>query len=117
MLEGMVTSYNNTHHSALGKTPAEMQALRKPNQFIKQFRKMHYRSKENVQNTANRQLNIGDDVRLVGAERSSKYGRGFNVQNTEETFIIDAVDRRQYPVAYTIKYLSNQPIQGLFYRE
>ena len=116
-LGDVVESYNHSRHSVLGKTPAKVHALRKPDQLIKQFKKMHYKSKENVRDSTSRQLNIGDHVRLVGAERSSKFSRGFNIQNTEEIFKIDAVDHRQYPVAYIIKDLSNQPIQGLFYRE
>lgn len=117
VLGDIVESYNHTRHSVLGKTPAEVHILRKPDQLIRQFKKMHYKSREKVRGTTSRQLNIGDYVRLVGAERASKFSRGFNIQNTEEIFKIDAVDHRQYPVAYIIKDLSNQPIQGLFYRE
>ena len=117
VLESVVTGYNHTRHSALGKTPAEVHALRKPNQFIKQFKKMHYKSRENVRNASSRQLSVGDYVRLVGAERASKFSKGFNIQNTEEIFKIDSVDSRQYPTAYIIKDWSNRPIQGLCYRE
>ena len=103
VLESVVTGYNHTRHSALGKTPAEVHALRKPNQFIKQFKKMHYKSRENVRNASSRQLSVGDYVRLVGAERASKFSKGFNIQNTEEIFKIDSLDSRQYPTAYIIK--------------
>ena len=116
-LDGVVTSYNHTRHSTLGKTPAEVHALRKPDQFIKQFKKMHYKTSERGRNATSRQLSVGDYVRLVGAERASKFSRGFNIQNTEEIFKIDAVDHRQHPIAYIIKDLCNQPIQGVFYRE
>ncbi len=117
VLGDIVESYNHSRHRALGKTPAEVHTLRKPNQLIKQFKTMHYKSREKVRGTSSRLLNIGDYVRLVGADRASKFSRGFNIQNTEEIFRIDEVDHRQYPVAYIIKDLSNQPIQGLFYRE
>ena len=118
ILEGVIQSYNHTRHSRLGKTPAEVHAMRKPEEIMEQFKRIHhYKSQEKPRNTTSRQLNIGDYVRLVGADRASKFSRGFNIQNTEEIFKIDTVDHRQYPIAYTLKDLSNKPILGLFYRE
>ena len=117
VLAAVVQSYNHTPHRRLGKTPAQVHAMRKPEEIMAQFRKMHYKSKDGGRRASSRELSIGDYVRLAGAERASKFSRGFYIQNTEEIFRIDGVDHRQYPVAYTIKDLSNQPIQGLFYRE
>lgn len=72
---------------------------------------------EKRQGKASRVLNIGDYVRLVGADKASKFNRGFHIQNTEEIFKIASVDYRQSPLGYTLQDLSNQPIQGLFYKE
>lgn len=116
-LEAVVKSYNHTPHRQLEKTPAEVHALRKPEQIMRQFKTLHYKSNEKHRRSTSRELNIGDYVRLAGAERASKFSRGFHIQNTEEIFKIAAVDHRQYPIGYTLKDLSNQPIQGLFYRE
>lgn len=116
-LAAVVESYNHTPHRQLEKTPAQVHALRKPEQIMQQFKRLHYKSHEKHRKATSRELNIGDYVRLAGEDRASKFSRGFHIQNTEEIFKIAAVDHRQYPIGYTLKDLSNQPIQGLFYRE
>lgn len=118
ILQKVLESYNRTPHARLGKTPAEVHAMKDPRGIIRQFKKMHnYKNREKRQGKASRVLNIGDYVRLVGADKASKFNRGFHIQNTEEIFKIASVDYRQSPLGYTLQDLSKQPIQGLFYKE
>ena len=62
VLDAVVKSYNHTRHRRLGKTPAEVHALRKPEEIIAQFRKLHYKSKEKRRSASSRELSTGDYV-------------------------------------------------------
>lgn len=41
ILQKVLESYNHTPHARLGKTPAEVHAMKDPRGIIRQFKKMH----------------------------------------------------------------------------
>ena len=117
-LQSIVQSYNHTTHSTLGKkTPSEVHTLRNPQKIRDQFRVIGYKRGESRSRKFSRSLRVGDYVRLAGAERASKFSRGFHIQNTEEIFRISNIDRRQRPVCYHLHDLTGDTILGCVYRE
>ena len=117
-LQELVEAYNNTPHRGLtsGQTPKQVHALKGARAFRRQFRKM-FKSPRTRPKISTLPLTTGRAVRIARAGRTSKFNRGYHVQNTEEIFVIDKVVQQQDLHTYRLKDLKNEPIQGTFYRE
>ena len=116
-LDDIIYSYNNTKHKTLDNTPAEVHKMKRPSDIIRQFIIINYKKGIKKRERNSSVLTVGQYVRLVGAKRSDKFSRGFNIQNTEEIFQIDSVDKKQYPAVYTVRDLSGERVEGVFYKE
>jgi hypothetical protein len=89
-------------------------------EIISLYKQMHNNDNNNVSQTNKKNshtLNIGDYVRISWAERTSKFNRGFNIQNTEEIFKIRDIDRNHRPAVYHIQSLDDERIDGMFYKQ
>lgn len=118
VLQDIVKGLNNTPHRGLGAgglTPERVHRLHHPRAIIRQFHRMYKTALRPPPRSVDSQLQPGTIVRLVGGKRSSKFARGFYVQNTEEQFRITRVDRSQPIPLYFIEDLSGEKIEGGFY--
>ena len=118
VLHELVGAYNNTIHRGLtsGQTPRQVHLMKDPRSLRGQFRKI-FKSARPTRNPPTSPLTSGRAVRIAGAERSSRFNRGYLAQNTEEIFIIDKVLRQQDLHTYRLRDLRGEPIRGVFYRE
>ena len=106
MLPKLVKQYNETKHSSIKMTPVE--ASKKKNQGTVYFNL--YGDMDTL--SSKPKFKIGDKV------RKSKYKhifqKGYQANWTEEIFIVDRV-KYTNPIAYKLKDLNDEEIQGSFY--
>lgn len=119
VLKHIEVGYNRSPHRGLGgnKTPLQVHHLRSPHEIRLQFKEMYINKNPNLARFSSSLLRVGDTVRLVSNERTKIFTKSALPRNTLEIFKIIRVNTQTKPVVYFIQDLSNQPIQGLFYRE
>ena len=116
VLPKLVMSYNAAKHSTLGTSPDRVHNLTSRQEITKQFFHMYKKgipSRERISTD----LTVGDGVRIVDKDRRKAFRRGYEIQNTEEIFIVNAIDKEQRPPIYQLKDLRGEEISGIFYRE
>jgi len=118
VLDSIVETYNHTPHRGLMyKKPVDVHLIHDPKKAMS-FAQRVYKSRTKKIKSVGGNLPCGQSVRLKSvAATQNKFHKHFFVQNTEEIFIIDSVNRSHVPVTYSIKDLDGNIVKGNFYRE
>lgn len=109
VLESLVTSYNNSLHSSLGLTPAEVTvdtAAKVREKMIERQSKIPYRTVKYA---------VNDLVRI--SKQKDVFRKGYESGYTDEVFVIVHVARQRLPTVYEVADLSGEEVDGIFYTE
>ena len=107
ILTKILEQYNNTKHSSIKMTPVE--ASKKKNESTVYFNV--YGDMEQL--SSKPKFKIGDKVRIRKYKRKV-FDKGYTPNWTQEIFLIDKIQSTN-PIAYRLKDLNNEEIQGSFY--
>ena len=108
ILPELMKEYNTTYHRSIKMTPEEAS---KPCNYLKVYNAL-YKKKE-AQPPATFQ--VGDKVRISVSKKLFEKGSTSNW--SEEIFEITDVIRTTNPIVYKIKDLTDEEIEGSFYKE
>ena len=116
ILPALVKSYNEAEHRTLGRSPKEAHSLTTPEEVTRQF---YYIHKKNVRlkRPFSKLLTVGDNVRIATNKKANVFQKGYTLQNSEEIFVIDKIDRSQLPPLFYLRDLADEKIDGAFYKE
>lgn len=117
-LEAIVKTYNSTEHRGLLRnTPLDVHLISN-RKDIDAFKIRLYKSKTVNFVPLRDTLAVGSFVRLKTSSSSQNiFRRGFTIRNTIEIFKVSGLNKKHIPVTYRISDLSNNLIEGLFYRQ
>lgn len=142
VLQDLVDSYNNTHHSSIKMAPAqvnektESKALwnlyheywtdekdadkdskneKKCRSISQTLFKGSTDFKANKRKNIQRLLKLGDTVRLAG--KKHPFQKAYKGNWTEELFKISKIHRRHPSFVYEVEEADGEPITGVFYRD
>ena len=62
-------------------------------------------------------MTVGDTVRIATNKKANVFQKGYTLQNSEEIFVIDKIDRSQLPPLFYLRDLADEKIDGAFYKE
>jgi transposase InsO family protein len=105
ILEHVVTSYNNTHHRTIKRSPS---SVNKDNEFetwkniYGLFRDVKYKLK----------FKVGDHVLI--AKDKKRFEKGYTRRWVREVFIVKELIS-QNPASYKIKDFNDEDVEGIFY--
>ena len=106
-LSDFVNSYNNSYHRSIGMTPNQV-----TNEKVI-FAIYHDQNRSNLLNKAKTyDIKVGDTVKLQG--RKKLMDRGFQIQWTEENFIVKRKLNTK-PVTYLVEDLLGEQVKGSWY--
>jgi transposase InsO family protein len=118
-LQNIVSSYNNLHHSTIGRSPNSVNSENEKDVWIHQFgERVNTTNPFRFNKTQNRsnlhRWSLGQKVRLLN--RKGTFGRGYVEQWTRELFEIYEliVKSRSVPV-YLVRDLDGENVKGFFY--
>ena len=116
ILDDIVTSYNNSTHSATGKAPNEV-TFENANDVVNNLFHGAGRYKEKVPVTVNRKRKFqpGDYVRTTRAK--AQFEKGYDATYTEEIFRVWKNVGGSLEKKYYLQDLQGQPIKGAYYEE
>ena len=103
----ILEQYNNTKHSSIKMTPVEASKKRMKVPCIL----IYYG--DMVQLSSKPKFKVGDKVSISKYKRKV-FDKGYTPNWTEEIFLINKIQSTN-PIAYKIKDLNNEEIQGSFY--
>ena len=109
VLEDVIYSYNNTLHSALGRTPASITVDNQEEALLQQY----VIKTPKVHKKRPFKYAIGDRVRISYRRRA--FPRAYDVKWTGEYFTVVKRYRRQSINQYKLKDYNEEPIVGAFY--
>lgn len=105
-LQNILTSYNNTRHSATGLAPSNVSLKNQEKVWLKLYNKpVRYKKAE---------LGFGDYVRISKARHI--FAKGYIGRWSEELFVVVKINNT-LPVTYQLKDLRGEAITGVFYSE
>lgn len=106
VLNQLVHSYNNTYHTSIKRTPAEVSPENESDVWLTLY--------GDLQNIKRKPcvFKAGDVVRA--SKQKLTFEKGYETNWTEELFVVTECIPRDPPV-YRIKDLMDEPIQGTFY--
>jgi len=118
VLDTLVETYNHTPHRGLmGRKPVDIHLIHDPKKAMS-FAQRLYKSHARKITSVARNLSCGQSVRLKSVAASqNRFHKHFFIQNTEEIFTIETVNKDHVPVTYSIKDLDGNIIKGNFYRD
>ena len=116
ILPNLVQAYNNSRHSALKATPAEVHALSRDDKRVKALFNHLYKPTEDKKKSLHA-LQEGDTVRISLESRTGLFAKGYKIVNSQEIFRIHRIDRSQKPELYFLEDLTGEKLTGGFYRE
>ena len=105
VLPQLISSYNNSFHRSIGRSPNQVKKKDESELFQKMFGKLpklKYKFK------------IGDYCRI--SKIKHRFMKGYLENWTDEVFIIQE-KVKSFPVTYRIKDMQNKPIKGSFYEK
>ena len=111
VLQDIVKSYNNTIHSSLGISPAE---VNKGNEAEIRYEQYVRRPKTKYK-TQRFKFKVGDKVRI--AFTRGKFDREYGQRWSGEVFLIVTRRKRDGIPIYTLKDWNGEPIKGTFYQQ
>ena len=106
VLPALVSSYNNTYHRSIGRSPASVNPDNQEDVWQRLYGK--------TRTTASSKLKVGDRVRISNALRQFK--KGYLPSWTREVFTIDEALTTS-PTTYVLKDDSGERVKGSFYSQ
>jgi len=111
LLPELIDDYNDTTHGRMKMTPDEASAH--PAEVKKVWDRLRRRERPSAHIT---ELKKDEVVRVSRAK--GVFEKGYDVNWSRQTFIIDRVNNQQFPPLYYLKeYDSHEPVKGGFYEE
>ena len=108
VLDGMISAYNNKHHSSIDRSPVQVNATNEKEVWNTLYGDL---KKKGIKN---QRFNVGDKVRLSMTTRP--FRKGYLPKWTEEIFTITHVIKRR-PIVYKVADYEGEEIKGTFYIE
>ena len=110
ILSQLVDSYNNSYHRGLKHIPANVNERNETDVWIKQYANL----KEGAAaSTRKAKFKVGDKVRIT--KHKTIFSKGYLQNWSDEVFTIVGVNRKYYPLLYTLSDSNNEEIKGSFY--
>ena len=119
VLPNLVESLNNGQHTSLKNknlTPKILHEIKNKDILKKQFQKM-FAIKRDYKKKRHQSIKKNDIVRIPKTDYTqAHFLKKYNILNTEELFKVKDINRERFPYLYKLIDLSNDEIEGSFYR-
>ena len=116
ILPELVREYNNSYHRSISMTPEE---ATKPENYQKVYDSLYNRPNRKTLKQLRKEqtptFNIGDKVRI--SVNKKLFTKGSTANWSEEIFEISDILYAKKPLVYKIKDLTDEEIEGTFYKE
>jgi hypothetical protein len=109
VLDDIVTAYNNTIHSSLGRSPSSVTKENEMDTWLRIYRKL-YETKWNMKP----KYQEGNFVRIK--TKRSTFFKGYAGAYSERIFKISEV-LKSYPITYKLVDEEGSPVLGIFYKQ
>jgi transposase InsO family protein len=114
VLSDLVFSYNNTYHTSIGMTPAEVN-IENEGKILRKLYGAAWGVSKKVIRKEKPKYKIGEFVRI--SKLKGPFGKGYRGNWTEEVFIVSKVIKSFPYTRYEVKDWGDEVLKGMFYEK